>query len=367
MLTRRRRARGALAALAVAAMLVVAYSSLDRSPDATGAGSEAVLGGSGEPRAASDTRAVSPEERRRVRRILDAAIEAGPRYDGEMKIALLLDGWLAPIVRATARGGARDAFRAWSVSKVITTVALLRRMGWADRAGAPLTAAVSEAMRRALVHSENCPQRRLTLELQRIAGGTPQSARSAIVDVLRDAGASGFRAARQAQPPEPLCTSYMEGASGVLDPNASALLAGTSTWTIGDAARFAGALRSGVYGRAVARRVLGTMRRPKQRSEEIQSIDFTAPLDWGVGAVFGNGEVAYKAGWGGTQHGAFVAEQVAIIPIAGGSWAALSIAFHPHVQPPRDDPGVTHAPAALAEAVQTVATGLDRDGADEVP
>lgn len=352
----------AFVALGVAGTLVVACSALDSSPDATGSRSgELVLGAGGERGAATAADAPSPETRRRVGRVLETAVEAGARHDGEMEIGLMPEGWPRPVVRATSRRAARRPFRAWSVSKVMTAVALLRRMGWSDRRGAPLPAEVSEAIDRALVRSENCPQRRLTIELQRIAGGTPESARSALADVLGDARARRFDIARQAQPPEALCSSYMEQATGVLDPNATALLAGTTMWTIGDAVRFAGALRAGVYGRAVARRVLGAMRQPKLRSEEIQPIDFTAPLDWGVGAVFGDGEVPYKAGWGGTQHGAFLAEQIAIVPFADESWAALAIAFHPHVQPPRDDPGTTHAPAAMAEAVRAVVAGLERE------
>jgi hypothetical protein len=210
-------------------------------------------------------------------------------------------GWPAPIVRATRSDGARRQFRAWSISKVLTAVALLRRLGWSDRRGTPLRGEVSAAMDRALVRSENCPQRRMVLELQELSGRTPDSARAAIAEVLQKAGATDAEVSRQAQPPEPLCAGYMQRADGISDPNAPALLAGTSTWTIGDAARLANALTTGAYGRAISRRVLGALRRPKQRSEEATPIDFTAAVNWGAGAVFGALPVAYKSGWGGTQ------------------------------------------------------------------
>jgi len=349
----RRRAAlgGALAALVVAVVVLV-----DGSPDRATSDEAVLLGDtSGEETAPEGP---DPETRLRFADALEAAAAAGPRHDGRLEVAVMGEGWRGPIVLTSDHKRARR-IRAWSVSKVFTTVALLDRMGWGDDPGVAPSAEVSEAIDRALVRSENCPQRRLTLELQRIAGGTPEDAREAIRDVLAVAGARRFSAAVQAQPPETLCSEYMAQARGVADPNATALLAGTSTWTVADAARFGAALGEGAYGDAVARRILKVMRRPKALSEEIQHIDFTAPLDWGFGAALAPRRVAYKAGWGGTQHGDFVAEQLAIWRTGDDSAVAVAVAFHPNEQPLRDDPGVTSAPQALAEAARAIASEVD--------
>jgi hypothetical protein len=356
MLTPIQRRRLVLAGVVILAVVGV-EALLDRSSERTASDEPVLLGQAG----AGDVVPASEPDRAtrlRVARALDTAVAAGPRHHGRLEVALVEEGWRAPIVR-TSDGDRAQRLRAWSVSKVFTAVALLDRMGWDDDPGAQLSPEVAQAMERALVRSENCPQRRLTLELQRIADGTPESAGEAIGDVLSEAGAKRFTVASQSQPPEELCTEYMERAHGVVDPRATALLAGTSTWTVGDAARFALALGSGTYGKAISHRLLSIMRQPKLRSEEIHELDFTAPLEWGLGAVFGTGGLAYKAGWGGTQQGAFVAEQVGVIASTGRRPVAIAMAFHPDVQPSRDDPGVTAAPAALAEAAAAIKAYLD--------
>jgi hypothetical protein len=354
MLTAVQRRRLTLAGVVVA-IVVGVVALVDSSPDRVASDEPVLLGPAGDGDAPA-----SPDRETRLRagRALDAAVAAGPRNDGRLEIALVEEGWPAPVVR-TNDGGRVRRLRAWSVSKVFTAVALLDRMGWDDERGAPLPPEVSEALERALIRSENCPQRRLTLELQRLTDGTADSAGEAIGEVLREAGAKRFAVASQSEPPEELCTEYMERAQGVLDPHAAALLAGTSTWTVDDAARFALALGTGAYGKAVSERLLSIMRQPKLRSEEIYELDFTAPLDWGLGAAFGTGRASYKAGWGGTQQGAFVAEQIGVVTSPSRGPVAIAMAFHPNVQPSRDDPGVTRAPAALTEAAATMKAYLD--------
>lgn len=356
MLTPVQRRRLTLAGV-VALIAVGVVALVDGSPDRVTSDEPVLLG------AAGDGDAPAPAEpdretRLRAGRALDMAVAAGPRNDGRLEIALIKEDWQAPMVR-TSDGGRVKRLRAWSVSKVLTAVALLNRMGWDDDPGAPLAPEVADALERALIRSENCPQRRLTLELQRLTDGTPDSAREAIGEVLRKAGAKRFAVARQSEPPEALCTEYMERAQGVLDPHAAALLAGTSTWTVDDAARFALALGTGLYGEAVSERLLSIMREPKLRSEEIYDLDFTAPLDWGLGAAFGTGNVSYKAGWGGAQQGTFAAEQMGVVVSPSSGPVAIAMAFHPNVQPSRDDPGVTRAPAALTEAAEAMKAYLD--------
>jgi hypothetical protein len=110
--------------------------------------------------------------------------------------------------------------------------------------------------------------------------------------------------------------------------------------------RLVHALSVGTYGTAISDRVLGLMRLPKLPSREVDPDELTAPLDWGAGESLPP-ETAYKAGWGGSQNGNFLAGQIAVADLPGIGTAALVAVFHPDEQPSSDDPGITSAPAAL--------------------
>jgi hypothetical protein len=122
---------------------------------------------------------------------------------------------------------------------------------------------------------------------------------------------------------------------------------------VGDAVRLVHALSVGTYGAAVSDRVLGLMRSPKLPSREVQPGELTAPLDWGVGESLPAG-TAYKAGWGGSQHGNFLAGQIALADLPGVGRASIVAVFHPDAQPLRDDPGITAAPEALDAILSSV-------------
>ena len=96
------------------------------------------------------------------------------------------------------------------------------------------------------------------------------------------------------------------------------------------------------------------MRTPKLPSREVPPGELTAPLEWGAGTALAGLEPAYKAGWGGSLNGNFLAGQVATVALPGGNHLSLAVMFHPNRQPSRDDPGITAAPAAI-EAVMRAA------------
>ncbi|HEV2790527.1 MAG TPA: hypothetical protein VGV69_04430, partial [Solirubrobacterales bacterium] len=139
---------------------------------------------------------------------------------------------------------------------------------------------------------------------------------------------------------------------------APALLLGTSEWRVADAVRFMHALGSGAYGHVLSERILNLMREPKERSREILPEEFTAAVDWGAGRALRVLDPAYKAGWGGTQQGAFMAGQMAVVELPSGERAALAVMFHPAVQPGQDDPGLTPAPQALEAVMEPLARRL---------
>jgi hypothetical protein len=88
------------------------------------------------------------------------------------------------------------------------------------------------------------------------------------------------------------------------------------------------------------------MRLPKQPSREVKPGELTAPLNWGAGESLPSG-TPYKAGWGGSLNGNFLAGQIALADLPGIGRAALVAVFHPDAQPSRDDPGITASPEAL--------------------
>jgi len=299
-------------------------------------------------------------ERKQIARALRRGVTAAHRLGGSVEAAAMLGPWRAPVVATSDPHGRRRWMRMWSMSKIVTAVALLRSMGWGRTPGRPLSPEVIAALQAAITRSENCPQRRIVLELQRSLGESTARARRAVATVLRLAGGRA-RPGAEVVPPDPSCLEFLESQSEISDPLGPALLLGISEWRVTDAARFMHALGSDVYGRAISQRLLALMREPKARSREIVAGEFTAPVDWGAGRALAVFHPAYKAGWGGTQEGEFLAGQMALIRLPAGGWATLAVMFHPAVQPAVDDPGLTRAPEALEVVMRSFAQAL-REG-----
>ncbi|MGC1853497.1 MAG: hypothetical protein WA687_13790, partial [Solirubrobacterales bacterium] len=258
----------------------------------------------------------------------------------------------APIVATSEPAAAERYMRMWSISKVATMIALLQLLGWGERPGEMPSAEVASALAGALTRSENCRQRRVVLELQRAAGGIAAT-RRALAEVLAQAGGR-IVPGSQVEAPESLCVPYLEEQAEIPEPLAPALLLGTSHWRVGDAARLVHSLAVGTYGTAISSQVLELMRARKQPSRESEPGELTVPLNWGAGAAFPGLIPAYKAGWGGSLNGNFLAAQIAVVPIGGGDHLALAVMFHPDAQPSRDDPGITAAPEAVEAVMDAV-------------
>ncbi len=290
-------------------------------------------------------RAPAGPGRARIEKALTRAVEAAAALGGTVEAAAIEDRWSTPLVKTSEPGGGARYMRMWSMSKVATMIALLRSLGWGARPGKPTSAEVDEAFSGAIRRSENCRQRRVVLELERVSGGTAE-ARAALADVFLLGGAHATIGS-ETEAAESSCAPYLEAQAGVSDPMRPALLLGISTWRVGDAALLVHALATDRFGAAVSDRVLGLMREPKLVSREVPPGELTAPLDWGAGEVFAGQEPAYKAGWGGAMNGDFLAGQVAVVALPGGERMALAAMFHPEVQPSRDDPGITAAPQAI--------------------
>jgi len=309
-------------------------------------------GGSDSPAASRPARPAAPlressreaSQRARLAADLQRGVDVAAALGGTAEAAIMLDGWRTPAIASSEANGEDRFMRMWSMSKVATMVAVLRGLGWGQRPGRPISPELDEALRGAIKRSENCRQRRVVLELQRLSGGTGP-AREALAAVFRASGGEA-RIGTQIEAPEPSCVAYLNAQSELAEPLAPGLLLGTSTWRVGDAARFVHALSAGTYGAAVSGRALGLMRSPKLPNREVQPGELTAPLDWGAGESLPAG-TAYKAGWGGSLHGNFLAGQIALADLPGVGRASIVAVFHPDVQPPRDDPGVTAAPMAL--------------------
>jgi hypothetical protein len=293
------------------------------------------------PREAPD----APEENRReISHALRLAVSRAAALGGSVEAAAMYTDWREPVVVASPPGGRSRWMRMWSMSKVVAMVGLLRAEGWGRARGNALSPEVVSALQGAITRSENCRQRRVVLELQQATGG-PGGARRAVAEVLRAAGGRA-RPSDEVEPPDPSCIEYLEGQDEIADPLATGALLGTSEWRIGDAIRFVRALGAGVYGEAITKRVLDEMRIPKAVSREVAPSELTAPLDWGAGRAFAGLRPAYKAGWGGSLNGDFLAGQIALVDLPAGRLAVAAV-FHPDVQPPSDDPGRTAAPHAI--------------------
>lgn len=289
---------------------------------------------------------------RRIEAALEAGVEDAAKLGGEVEAAAMLDRSAAPLVATSEANGSTRYMRMWSMSKVATMVALLKALGWGERSGESLSHELLEALAGALTRSENCRQRRVVLELQRATGGT-EGARRALTEEFGEIGAE-VEPGSQVAPPESLCVPFLRRQTGIPEPMAPALLLGTSRWRIADAARLAHALAVDSYGRTLSGAVLELMSAPKRPSREAEPGELTAPEDWGAGAVFGDLHPAYKAGWGGSLNGNFLAGQIAIVPLPGGDHLSLAVTFHPDRQPVRDDPGITESPRAIETVMRAV-------------
>jgi hypothetical protein len=288
--------------------------------------------------------ALEAEQRARLGTQLQHGVDAAAALGGTAEAAIMLDGWQTPVIASSEARGEARYMRMWSMSKVATMIAVLRGLGWGQRAGRPISDELDEALHGAITRSENCRQRRVVLELQRLSGSTG-AARRAIQEVFAEAGAK-VRVGTQIAPPEENCLEYLETQTDLAEPLAPALLLGTSTWRVGDAARMVYALSMDTYGAAISHEVLGLMQLPKLPSREAKAGELTAPLDWGAGESLPQA-TPYKAGWGGSLNGNFLAGQIALPDLSGIGRAALIAVFHPDRQPSRDDPGITEAPQAL--------------------
>lgn len=295
----------------------------------------------------------APEgDRREVTAALRRGVKQAAALGGSVEAAAMFTRWRAPVIVTSPLGGGRRWMRMWSMSKVVVMVGLLRAEGWGGVTGNPLTPEVQSALDGAITRSENCRQRRVVLELQQATDDGPAGARRTVAEVLRAAGGRA-RVGREVEPPESSCLEYLEGQHEIADPLAPGVLLGTSEWRIGDAVRFARALGAGVYGKAIANRVLAEMRIPKAASREVAPGELTAPSDWGAGKAFAGLKPAYKAGWGGSLNGDFMAGQLAVVDLAAGR-VAVAVVFHPDVQPPSDDPGRTAAPHAVERVMESL-------------
>jgi len=284
------------------------------------------------------------EQQARLGAELQHGVNAAAALGGAAEAAIMLDGWRTPVIASSEARGEARFMRMWSMSKVATAIAVLRGLGWGQRPGRPISHELDEALHGAITRSENCRQRRVVLELQRLYGGTG-AARRAIQNVFAEAGGT-VRVGTQIAPPEESCVEYLETQTDLAEPRAPALLLGTSTWRVADAVRMIHALSIDTYGAAISHEVLGLMRLQKLPSREVKPGELTAPLDWGAGESLPKG-TPYKAGWGGSLNGNFLAGQIALADLPGIGRTALVAVFHPDSQPSRDDPGITETPQAL--------------------
>jgi hypothetical protein len=307
-------------------------------------------------------------QREEVSAALRRGVRRAAALGGDVEAALAFEPSLAPEVVADPGSSSERWMRMWSMSKVVTLVTLLRAMGWGEKRGEPLSPELRDALQGAIRRSENCRQRRVVIELQEQLGST-EAVRAAMEKVLRMAGAKG-RISEEVEAPDPSCLEYLEGQDEIEDPLADGLLLGTSTWRADDAARFVEALGAGLYGQALGEQVLDLMRAPKEVSREVAPGELTAPLDWGAGHALADLAPAYKAGWGGTQQGAFLVGQIVSLELPGFGPLGLAVMFHPDLQPPLDDPGRTAGPEALElvmESVGSALKGTEASGFSRIP
>jgi hypothetical protein len=297
------------------------------------------------PEASDDPTAMPGADRERVEAALRGGAAAAERLGGTVEAAVLLPGWPAPAIV----GDPRRRSRMWSMAKPVAAI-------FARLPPEGPTRVVRAAMQNAIQRSENCPQRRVVLEVQKLAGGIPE-ARQLLAAVIHKSGASVVTT-NQAEPATESCREYLRKAGeGLTDPFGSTLLLGTWTWTVADAVRFAGALGNGTYGEPGAA-VLYDMARPKRASREATAMEHTMDPAFGAGKVWER--VAYKSGWGGTVQHDFVVGQYGTVGGAGTARVAFAVVFHPDEahQPPIDDPGRTPADEAIQAVLKPVKQAL---------
>lgn len=266
------------------------------------------------------------------------------------------------VVAAASSGSVATPVRMWSVSKVVTAIALLRSLGWGERRGRALGAPTTRAVTDALVRSADCAQRQMVVALQQEVGG-PEPARAALQDVLADSGARHAEILTRASTAGTGCAPVLDR-SGLKDPYGVALQVGTAEWDVRDAARFGLALGDGTYPRAIRRRILGLLRRPKLQSNDpyLTVPDVSSDLAWGAGIALRGLHPAYKWGAGGSsgETPTFVVEQVIFATRADGRPVGIATTFEPpEPRPVRDDPGLTEAPRAFAGLLRPLARTLD--------
>jgi hypothetical protein len=348
-------ARRSLAVLACVAALVLVAAVLHRAGGDSSAVVRAKSSSGAEGQEASSAAELTARERR-IERALRAGVASAAGLGGDVEAGAMLDASPAPLVATSEPGGAARFMRLWSISKVATMVALFQRLGWGDRDGETPSPEVLEALAGAMTRSENCRQRRVVIEFQRAAGGIA-GARKALADEFTSFGAK-LQPGSQVAPPEALCLPFLRQQTEIPDPLAPALLLGTSRWRASDAVRLAHALATGAFGKALSDQVLALMSAPKRESRESEPGELTAPLDWGAGTVFGDLRPAFKAGWGGSLNGNFLAGQIVVVGLPGNDHLSLAVMFHPNTQPERDDPGITVAPEAIEAVMQTVRSAL---------
>lgn len=272
---------------------------------------------------------------------------------GTAEVALMLDRDVEPVVRGAAPD---QPVRVWSMIKPVTAVALLTALDGDARGLDPY-------LRAALRRSENCAQRKLVLELQRVEGGI-DAAKLALRDTLTAVGGELDTKRAQISANGRDCQAPGYDLLSNADAARRSLFAGTTNWRIADAARFAHALRGErVFGKSISDRILGLMREPKLPSREPGADGrTTAPLDWGAGATFRAvcWHVAYKGGWGRNTSVPFTAGQLGTVELGNGRWAAFAVVFHPAKVPPDSDPGKADAPQGLAVALAPLKRKLQR-------
>jgi len=348
-------AKRSLTVLACVAALLLAVAVFHRGGGDSSAVVRAKSSSGAEGRQASAPAEPTGRERR-LERALRAGVASAAGLGGDVEAAAMFDASPAPLVATSEPGGAERFMRLWSISKVATMVALFQRLGWGDRDGEMLSPEVLEALAGAMTRSENCRQRRVVIELQRAAGGIA-GARQALADEFNSFRAK-LQPGTQVAPPEALCLPFLRRQTEIPDPLAPALLLGTSRWRVSDAVRLAHALATDAFGKTLSDQVLALMSAPKRASRESEPGELTAPLDWGAGVVFGDLRPAYKAGWGGSLNGNFLAGQIVVVGLPRNDHLSLAVMFHPSSQPERDDPGITVAPEAIEAVMQTVRSTL---------
>lgn len=278
-------------------------------------------------------------------------VEAAEGYGGLASAAIWVQGWPGPVVH----GDASRLGRLWSVSKPVTAIAA--GLLTSGHFGQPLYGAMTDAITR----SDNCAQRRVVLGLQQLAGSKPRAVNdfTKVLELGSVTLHSEYQIGSISEDQD--CIPYLQANRGtVSDPLQPALEFGVYTWNVVDAVSFAHALAIGTYGRSGSA-VLHLMRLPKQYALAPTSHDdYTSALDRppSGGDFPASWRPGYKGGWGGSQQGDFLAEQIVDLDL-GGHAVSLAAMFWPSAPAPSDDPGRGVSPAALEALLSTVRMRLE--------